>query len=204
MAEKEEICNQPVEEWIHSLEFETTDQVKIPPKLADQVSFRRMRRAPQCSLVGIGIVAVRCPSVYAVPVAPVGGSSPQERQGFSILASTRLHDVEGFPPLRVQRSRQGRKHCARFGIPGEDRDHQHRLARLHLLPDSTATRQHGIIEVRGKIDVSVTGCALHHMGIVPRPHVVANSGPGGRSVLWTEKRATNAPPWPNHLTLAPL
>jgi Lon-like ATP-dependent protease len=37
MADNEEICTEPVEEWIRSLEFETTDQVKIPPKLADQV-----------------------------------------------------------------------------------------------------------------------------------------------------------------------
>ena len=37
MADKEETCHLPVEEWIHSLDFETTDQVKIPSKLADQV-----------------------------------------------------------------------------------------------------------------------------------------------------------------------
>lgn len=37
MADKEEMCQEPVEEWIRAIEFETTDQVKIPTKLADQV-----------------------------------------------------------------------------------------------------------------------------------------------------------------------
>ena len=37
MAEEENISHIPVEEWIKELEFEATDQVKIPSKLADQV-----------------------------------------------------------------------------------------------------------------------------------------------------------------------
>ena len=37
MKEDNEICEQAADEWINGLEFETTDQVKIPPKLADQV-----------------------------------------------------------------------------------------------------------------------------------------------------------------------
>ncbi len=37
MTKDEEICTQPVEEWVKTLEFDSTDQMKIPPKLADQV-----------------------------------------------------------------------------------------------------------------------------------------------------------------------
>ena len=37
MKEDNEICEQAADKWINGLEFETTDQVKIPPKLADQV-----------------------------------------------------------------------------------------------------------------------------------------------------------------------
>jgi Lon-like ATP-dependent protease len=35
--EDEQICDTPADDWVKSLEFETTDQVRIPPKLADQV-----------------------------------------------------------------------------------------------------------------------------------------------------------------------
>ncbi len=34
---EKELCNVPTDEWIKTLEFKTTDQVKIPPKRADQV-----------------------------------------------------------------------------------------------------------------------------------------------------------------------
>jgi len=34
---EKELCRVPADEWIQNLKFETTDQVKIPPSLADQV-----------------------------------------------------------------------------------------------------------------------------------------------------------------------
>jgi len=37
MTDKDDVCTQSVEDWIKGLEFKTTDQVEIPPSLADQV-----------------------------------------------------------------------------------------------------------------------------------------------------------------------
>ena len=34
---EKELCDIPTDEWIKTLKFETTDQVKIPKNLADQV-----------------------------------------------------------------------------------------------------------------------------------------------------------------------
>jgi len=34
---EKDYCKQAPDEWIQSLKFDTTDQVKIPPHLADQV-----------------------------------------------------------------------------------------------------------------------------------------------------------------------